>query len=478
MKKVFFNLAMATLSVVALNSCNKDQLVSTGSDSICFTASADPATKLALSGVNVLWEASDEISLYCGQSQSDGTNKYGVKYTNNLTEGETSASATFTKATGETGNAVKFESDGVEKYYALTPFAAISSWSKGPKSVMGTMPTDQKVSGPDQLPKDCGILYASSETEELSFKHVLGYVSFTIGPNSPKNIKSVKFDNKTEATHLGGTFTFDLTTATLTTRGTGSQNKTSITLAMSDGSCFGEGTYYMAMRPGTFPGAKITFTNDSDETAVVNVTKELVLRAGEAHNIGVVSNLHFGEGPVLPKVGDVYKEGTTAVGVIGYVAENYYLVLSLKKNTCLFKNARSLSGLPTDKNIVSGYDASMTLFNSEECTETIHPAAYWIKNTLGEGWYFPSNVELSNIATATKAIAGEANYTALNKILTDNGGDAIAVGVYIWTIIEQSDAKQNVGRFYTSDSNAYSVTWAVKDRERETRGIKKVSLLN
>lgn len=471
MKKIFFNLAMATLSVVALNSCNKDQLVSTGSDSICFTASADPATKLALSGVNVLWEASDAISLYGGAPGA------GVKYTNNLVEA--SASATFTKATGETGNAVKFESEGVEKYYALTPFAAISSWAnEGPKGAKLTMPTDQKVSGPDQLPKDCGILYASSETDELSFKHVLGYVSFTIGPNSPKNIKSVKFDNKTENTYLGGKFTLNLTTAAYADINS-QNNRTAITLSKSDGSCFGEGTYYMAMRPGTFPGAKITFTNDSDETAVVNVTKELVLRAGEAHNIGVVSNLHFGEGPVLPKVGDVYKEGTTAVGVIGYVAENYYLVLSLKKNTCFFKNARTLSGLPTSKDLVSGYDASMTLFNSESCTEEIHPAAYWIKNTLGEGWYFPSNVELSNIATATKAIAGEANYTALNGILKANGGDEIAVGVYIWTIIEQSsDAKQNVGRFYTSDSNSYSESWLVKNANRETRGIKKVSLLN
>lgn len=235
------------------------------------------------------------------------------------------------------------------------------------------------------------------------------------------------------------------------------------------------------MRPGTFPGAKITFTNDSDETAVVNVTKELVLRAGEAHNIGVVSNLQFGEGPVLPKVGDIYKEGNTAVGVIGYVAESYYLVLSLKKNTCFFKNARTLSGLPTNKDeLVSGYDASMTLFDSEDCTATIHPAAYWIKNTLGEGWYFPSSLELKNIANATKAIAGEANYNALNKILTDNGGDTIAAGVYIWTIIEQSSEKneQNVGRFYTTTSNGYSESWLVKNADRETRGIKKVSLLN
>ena len=254
---------------------------------LVFNAAADTPlsrTMLADNGLEILWNAGDQIAV-SGAS---------TPFVADIAEGTSGSSAEFT------GNAAE-----ADKYYAVYPASACGSFS-GSNAVIDLKREQSAVK--NTFDSEAGILTAMTGAEEMSFafRHVVGYVKFTVDENSGDIVSaSVR---ATGGESLAGTFAVDCAAETPD-------------LAVTDGSStvslvseepLEVGNYYIAMLPGTYSrGLEFTFTDAQGRTADKVLDGEISLEAGVVQNIGTVACL---DGISTDIDERVIWEGETAMG--------------------------------------------------------------------------------------------------------------------------------------------------------------------
>lgn len=254
---------------------------------LVFNAAADTPlsrTMLADNGLEILWNAGDQIAV-SGAS---------TPFVADIAEGTSGSSADFT------GNAVE-----ADIYYAVYPASACSRLD-GSNAVIDLKREQSAVK--NTFDSEAGILTAMTGAEEMSFafRHVVGYVKFTVDENSGDIVSvSVKASG---GESLSGTFAVDCAAETPD-------------LAVTDGSStvslvseepLEVGNYYIAMLPGTYSqGLEFTFTDAQGRTATKVLDGEISLEAGVVQNIGTVACL---DGISTDIDERVIWEGETAMG--------------------------------------------------------------------------------------------------------------------------------------------------------------------
>ena len=239
-----------------------------------FSATYDAQTRTALSnGTDVYWLPGDQIAVY------------GAEEPFNCTATEPTP---FTSFYGEVSE--------MPTYYACYPQAMHNNWTYAPYVVMILPTTQIAVKGSFANELNAAVAYADADDMTFRFKNVLGYVKFTI-PSNIKSLVSVKVET-INGEQLSGSFSADCSSDTPT--GLTMPNATPF-VQLVGSPLISEGSYYMALLPGTYAGGlKFTFKNSSGQLAVKTIKKELTLSAGQIRNIGMIDNLTFKESASSP----------------------------------------------------------------------------------------------------------------------------------------------------------------------------------
>lgn len=444
MKKIY--LAMTVAALAALASCSKENSLvlidETATDPVIqsFTASA-LESKATVDGVAIKWSNTDQISLFDGESSSKGAI---FTTTDNGT-----ATATFT-GTG----AVKTG----DYYYAAYPASTVQSWNKdGDGKLRVTIPAVQyAVNG--GLPSNSAPMWAKTDGTTFNFNHVGGYIKLQFTADSPTDIVEIEAVDGGGA-KTGGTYV--ITIGDDTPAVSNSTYNDTEKLVMQDGSPFGVGTYYMAVRPRVYSsGIKFTFKNSAGNICEVSTTESINFSAGHVQSFGVVRNLTFPTGG--PVVGDIYKEGDVAKGIICHVESSYYSVMSLTKSEgAIWAVLRANTMTVTDKN--DGRTNCATVA-AETDYQTTYPAiAYCL--AMGDGWYLPASSEMTTIISDCRLDSDE-GLNAFNSKITAVGGTAIKTpysSYRFWCSNTDANGAKAYYAYYSSSKKAILSSTQNKD---------------
>ena len=260
MKRLFRLMLAAALGICACNTID-DQTGSLGK--ISFTASLSQEVKTILvDGTKVFWEYGDRISVSGAQSP----------FVTSLTEA--SQVAVFSG-----------EAEASDRYHAVYPFSCVDSWYEDLAFV--SLPHAQQAKKGSFDP-EANIIAASTEASSMSlqFRNVVGYVKFTVGSQSG-NITSVTVSSNAQDV-LSGDLLLDCSTLETVPD---TESYTSVSLV--SGEALEEGTYYIAMLPGTYSEG-LTFTFEGpDGTAVKSISAPLTLERGKVNSLGEISSLSW-----------------------------------------------------------------------------------------------------------------------------------------------------------------------------------------
>lgn len=392
----------------------------------------------------------------------------------------TTTGAVFTN-TATTPNVFSGVAPEQDTYYALSPASAVKSWNTASNKLFyGTfiIPKEQVATKGSWDPK-ASILFgmASNTDKKFDFKHVTGYIKFTIGASSG-NIKKVEISSNVGIVgELEIRKTDDI-------RGTlVGEESTSVVLATSDGKAMEPGDYYVAVRARKHSsGFTLTFTNTGDKTAIKQVSGERTVTNGVVYNLGTVSGLDF-PADGAPEIGTV-----TGGGIVSYIGSDYYLLMSLGEGD---GKRWSAQGSPLSTKASGANSKTDGIANTQKYVQqasdegkTVQndlPIIYWVQNQ-GDGWYLPAIDELKNIWTAIGESTG--GWDAFNDAITKASGTKIenipAASYYYWSSTETEATKIN-GLKIEKDTGALSVSSFTKGPSsgysgRLIRAVKKVSL--
>ena len=150
MKRILF---FAIAGFLTLTAC-QNELKSEFNTKVIFTAQSEAGSRTILNNTNVLWQSTDAITLYTEEGES----------------------VVVTAKPYASGTCAKFEADVnlSDSYYAVYPYSAQSTFDQGrltvqlPQSQSGTF-------------ADVNFAVAKSTADNLLyFKHIVGYIEFTI----------------------------------------------------------------------------------------------------------------------------------------------------------------------------------------------------------------------------------------------------------------------------------------------------------
>ena len=305
MKRSIFILLAA--SALAALSCTKEVNDQTAPEkeqvTMSFNATVGAPTKVELGaataeGYGVMWSVGDAITVAAHDaSVEDNSYTTGSEFTTDITQA--TASAVF-EGTVDAGDA----------YYAVYPYNSNTRWYHQHKDFSVPFKAIQTANGLKN-----GILVAKAENGDLDFKHVTGFVKFTI-PDTYMDIKEVRFSgNNSEV--LASQY-FYVYPEDLSKNKAAGSTYTELTLVPSSGEVFTPGTYYFTSLPASLTkGITLTFINSEGGEAVKSTdeNKPAVIKAGDILNLGTISNLEFeseeppvadGTYVVLAKHNDVY----------------------------------------------------------------------------------------------------------------------------------------------------------------------------
>ena len=176
-----------------------------------------------------------------------------------------------------------------EKYYACYPQSMFNNWNYAPHVVMILPSTQKAVKGSFEDGLNAAVASTTADEMTFRFRNVLGYVKFTV-PAGYEPLSSVLVET-VNGEQLSGSFAADCSSDSPS--GLRMPNATPFVQLVGD-PLIGEGSYYMAMIPGTYEGGlKFTFKNKEGQIAVKTISKGLALSAGQIKNIGTISNLAF-----------------------------------------------------------------------------------------------------------------------------------------------------------------------------------------
>lgn len=181
-------------------------------------------------------------------------------------------------------------------YYACYPHSMYNNFLEPPQAGMILPSTQKAVKDGFANELNASVACANDTDRTFRFRNVLGYVKFTL-PADTQPIVSVTVETINNEP-LSGSFRADCTTGQIVEMSLPSVSRT---VQLLGDPVMYEGTYYIAMRPGTYAkGLKFTFKNKAGQVAEKTISKSLKLSPGQVRDMGTVANLSFKSLPSAP----------------------------------------------------------------------------------------------------------------------------------------------------------------------------------
>ncbi len=245
-------------------------------------------------GINVLWENGDRIGLFVANSSTQEERTRSAVYETELSS--PSAEAFFTKVDeyqAGLGNGL---------YYAAYPAESIVRW--GSQNAMDNTPTARRCYATIPVEqtavtggwdRSAGILAASSPDSRFSFNHAVAYVKFNVDDATTDFVKLTVRTTAGEPLAAVETAILygDDNTISVSAYSSPSDH---VSLSSPDGVPFENGTFYVAMMPGTYSeGLAFSFENAQGDVVTSSVKGSLTMMPGDVATVGTVGRLPFGE---------------------------------------------------------------------------------------------------------------------------------------------------------------------------------------
>lgn len=273
----FILVAAAVLSVLSCTGEEENRNEPQNKDLIemSFEASFADQTKAEIgekgeNGYSVLWSPGDAISVF-------PVNDVPV-YGGYVFYSENEAPTAYTTFTGQV--------PADEAYYAIYPYSSQHQWDVTEGKLRLRSSNIRYATGLG------GRSYMLAEANDgvLSFKHIYGYVKFTV-PESVTDLTEMDFI--TYGAAVDARFV-DFYPETMTVGELEGPASSLLLIPADDEKYIKPGTYYMAMLPGILPqGFSLRFYNDDHLRFVKETAKSVEIERGKILNLGEISDLCF-----------------------------------------------------------------------------------------------------------------------------------------------------------------------------------------
>ena len=270
MKKIF----AASAALLALAACNKSLPVAEPGSALTATMEI---TKSHLDGMNVLWDANDEISVF---SLEEGT------YMNSKF------------ATADEGASAVFKGPGInadDNLFALYPHNdnAMCSASGG-ISTIADFSTQKVVSGTFDKNINLAIGKYAGE-KKVSFRNVGALLKFTLTQEGADTIRRIELkSNDGTPVALAGDFSILWNNGAPQIVPSDNATGSDVIKLTPAGSSFATGdTYYVWVLPGEYKGLTVTLVSPSGMTAVKSGSNTLSVTRNQIVDLGSIGGLTF-----------------------------------------------------------------------------------------------------------------------------------------------------------------------------------------
>ena len=234
------------------------------------TAVLEPRTKVALAFPNLSWEDQDQIAVF------DGVDPKPNVFTCSIPAAEEGDEAVETEPTFSGS----ISGQAAATLYAVYPYNENASLSEG--KITTTIPHEQVIPEGGNVDKSALLCVASTSTNELNFRNVLGLVKVTV-PSGMTGITSISVKGADEADVLAGTGAVAVSDAPSFVA---TDAKNMVTLTHAKGG-FPKGDYYIAVAPVKFAnGFSVSFTKANGETQTKSTENANEVLRNSGLNVG------------------------------------------------------------------------------------------------------------------------------------------------------------------------------------------------
>ena len=278
MKYIKFLLIAAGLMAAA--SCARDEVSNNESQDknmvdLSFEASFDVQTKAEVgekgeNGYTVLWSPGDAITVF---PVNDAPGNVGYRFTSANEE-----AVAYTTFTGQ--------APADESYYAIYPYSSQHQWDAAQGKIRLRSSNIRYAEGLGGR----SYMMAEENNGHLSFKHIYGYIKFTV-PESVTDLTEMEF--VTSGTPVDARYV-DFYPETMTIGELEIPTSSLILIPDVDETYIKPGTYYMALLPGMLPdGFSMRFYNEDGLRFIKETSKSVEIVQGQILNLGEISDLCF-----------------------------------------------------------------------------------------------------------------------------------------------------------------------------------------
>ena len=276
--KKFFGIFTAVFTLTAISfSCQKAEFDEPKAEQTfdkvetILTALLEPRTKVALDFPKLSWEDQDKIAVFDGKDPQPNEFIYVAEVEEEESEGEA-----VTRATVVRPNFSGVLTEGAEALYAEYPYNADATYADG--KITTTIPAEQVIPTNGNVDKSALLCVATTTTDELAFKNVLGLVKITV-PSGMSAITKITISGANDEDVIAGTGAI---TVNDTPSFTATDAKKVVTLTHADGG-FPKGDYYVAVAPVKFAnGFSVSFAKADGKAQTKSTEKanEVVRNGG------------------------------------------------------------------------------------------------------------------------------------------------------------------------------------------------------
>ena len=290
-------LMAALVLPLLLAGCRKEKASPEAPSSVSFMAEIGALTRTALDGVQIHWEAGDQLDIVSGA---------GVVTYVATPFASDARKAVFTKKNPSDPEPLPLpETYGIGKYAAVYP-SGILSMSGGVPLV--TLPSTQHYHAPGSL-KGVNVMFALTDSEYFSFQNALGLLELTV--KGSKTLSGITV--RTKETPIAGRVDF----STLGLSGDPAVSSTSVTLDCGSGIALTEeGTRFYIGIPAVMVAkgelTVIATATDGSTASLVNRGNAATFRPGHIHPFTWTPDFG-GEVPAGPDWYEVFRSGQDLV---------------------------------------------------------------------------------------------------------------------------------------------------------------------